>query len=67
MLTTAMSVIPALVLDNCGYELVTDVCLSLVLLQSGLVSRLSVYTKTRPWFVSDTMLHDIDMLHDWLG
>ncbi|XP_047738644.1 LOW QUALITY PROTEIN: damage-control phosphatase ARMT1 [Hyalella azteca] len=56
----------ALVLDNAGYELLTDVCLTLVLTQARLVRHVDVYVKTRPWFVSDTTAADISHTLRWL-
>lgn len=56
----------AVVLDNAGYELLTDVCLTLLLLKEGLAPSVVLYVKTRPWFVSDTLTADIDYTLQWL-
>ncbi|KAF2347241.1 protein of unknown function DUF89 [Trinorchestia longiramus] len=57
----------ALVLDNAGYELLTDVCLTLLLLRAGVVRMVCSYVKTRPWFVSDTTAADITYTLNWLS
>ncbi|KAG0712003.1 Protein-glutamate O-methyltransferase [Chionoecetes opilio] len=48
-----------LVVDNAGFELVSDLCLLTVLMEAGLTTSLTIHTKTRPWFVSDTMETDL--------
>lgn len=48
-----------LVLDNAGFELVSDLCLITVLMEAGLTTSLTIHTKTRPWFVSDTTEKDL--------
>ncbi|GME93282.1 unnamed protein product [Ambrosiozyma monospora] len=56
------------ILDNAGFEFFTDVCLTLFLLDTGLVDQVVYHTKTRPWMVSDTMTKDIEiMLQDMLN
>lgn len=47
-----------LVLDNAGFELVSDLCFLTFLTESGLATSVSIHTKTRPWFVSDTTYRD---------
>ncbi|CAH1792389.1 unnamed protein product [Owenia fusiformis] len=47
-----------IVLDNAGFELVTDLCLAELLLSSGFVSKVVFHAKAMPWFVSDVTLHD---------
>ncbi|KAK3871152.1 hypothetical protein Pcinc_023007 [Petrolisthes cinctipes] len=48
-----------LVLDNAGFELVTDLCLMMLLTEAGLTTSLTFHVKTRPWFVSDTTHADL--------
>jgi uncharacterized protein with ATP-grasp and redox domains len=48
-----------LVVDNAGFELVTDLCLSEVLLASGAASRVVLHMKAHPTFVSDAMECDL--------
>ncbi|KAM9916243.1 hypothetical protein OXX59_010137, partial [Metschnikowia pulcherrima] len=50
------------VLDNSGFELFADLCLSLFLLDSNLVDSVVLHCKEVPWFVSDTMPKDFDIL-----
>ncbi|GME70092.1 unnamed protein product [Ambrosiozyma monospora] len=52
------------VLDNAGFEFFTDVCLSLFLLDFGLVDEVVYHCKTRPWMVSDTMIKDVKIMID---
>ncbi|CDK25547.1 unnamed protein product [Kuraishia capsulata CBS 1993] len=52
------------VLDNAGFELFTDLVLSLFLLDSQLTSQVVFHCKTRPWMVSDTMIKDYHILID---
>lgn len=47
-----------IVLDNSGFELFADLCLSLFLLDSNLTQKVVVHCKKIPWFVSDTMPKD---------
>ena len=47
-------------MDNCGFELFTDLCLADFLLASGLVDRVRLRIKDQPWFVSDTTQADLD-------
>ncbi|QPG76196.1 hypothetical protein FOA43_003582 [Brettanomyces nanus] len=49
------------VLDNAGFELFTDIVLSLFLLDSKLTKKVVFHCKTRPWMVSDTMIKDYDV------
>ena len=48
-----------LVVDNSGFELVTDLCLAEVLLASGAASRVVLHMKAHPTFVSDAMERDL--------
>ncbi|QBM88353.1 Protein of unknown function DUF89 [Metschnikowia aff. pulcherrima] len=50
------------VLDNSGFELFADLCLTLYLLDSNLVDSVVLHCKEVPWFVSDTMPKDFDIL-----
>ncbi|CAL8070168.1 unnamed protein product [Calicophoron daubneyi] len=52
----------AIVLDNAGVELITDLCLAEFLIDSGLTDRVFLYPKSMPWFVSDVTPEDIDWL-----
>ena len=47
-------------MDNCGFELFTDLCLADFLLTSGLVDQVRLRIKDQPWFVSDTTQADLD-------
>lgn len=47
-----------LVLDNAGFELVTDLVFADFLVSSGLVREVHFYGKSFPWFVSDVTAHD---------
>ena len=47
-----------IVLDNAGFELVTDLCLAEVLLATGLASCIHFHGKALPWFVSDVTEED---------
>lgn len=45
-------------LDNAGFELVTDLCLAEILIAMGLVNMIHFHGKTMPWFVSDVTTDD---------
>jgi hypothetical protein len=47
------------VLDNAGFELVTDLCLAELLLAAGLASSIHLHGKAMPWFVSDVTEADL--------
>ncbi|XP_038661353.1 damage-control phosphatase ARMT1 isoform X1 [Scyliorhinus canicula] len=49
-----------IVLDNSGFELVTDLILADFLLASGLADVIHFHGKSIPWFVSDTTKKDFD-------
>ncbi|RUS73590.1 hypothetical protein EGW08_018650 [Elysia chlorotica] len=49
-----------IVLDNAGFELVTDLCLAEFLITSRLASHVVFHAKSMPWFVSDVTLGDWD-------
>lgn len=55
------------VLDNSGFELFADLCLSLFLLDSGLADSIVLHCKEIPWFVSDTMPKDFLALIEQLS
>jgi hypothetical protein len=52
-----------LILDNAGFELICDLIFLLMLYQTGIMSHekttVRFFVKQMPWFVSDTMEHDI--------
>ncbi|XP_023373709.1 protein-glutamate O-methyltransferase isoform X2 [Otolemur garnettii] len=54
----------AIVLDNSGFELVTDFILADFLLSSKLANEIHFYGKSIPWFVSDTTVRDFNWLID---
>lgn len=54
-----MKVYVDLVVDNAGYELVSDLCLSDFLTSSNLVDIVRIHVKNMPWFVSDAMKKDV--------
>ncbi|XP_077005394.1 damage-control phosphatase ARMT1 isoform X2 [Tamandua tetradactyla] len=64
-----------IVLDNSGFELVTDLVLADFFLSSKLATEIHFYGKTIPWFVSDTTIHDFKWLiaqmkrsnHKWMS
>ncbi|KAG9347646.1 hypothetical protein JZ751_005218 [Albula glossodonta] len=47
-----------IVLDNAGFELVTDLIFADFLVSSGLASKVCFHGKSMPWFVSDTTKED---------
>ncbi|XP_068198063.1 damage-control phosphatase ARMT1 [Antennarius striatus] len=47
-----------IVLDNAGFELVTDLVFADFLISSGLVSEIHFHGKSFPWFVSDVTAND---------
>lgn len=48
----------SIIMDNCGLELVADLCLALFCLAHGYFKRVIFYVKTIPWFVSDVTKSD---------
>lgn len=50
------------VLDNAGFELYADFMLVLFLLDSKLADTVVLHSKSLPWFVSDTLPHDVGFL-----
>lgn len=55
-----------LVVDNAGYEFVTDLVLALFLSSSGLARHVRFYVKAMPWFVSDVTARDVHATLDEL-
>ncbi|KAK7488684.1 hypothetical protein BaRGS_00020137 [Batillaria attramentaria] len=53
-----------IVLDNAGFELVTDLCLAEILLAAGLASCVHLHGKAMPWFISDVTKGDFDWTLD---
>ncbi|XP_046571078.1 LOW QUALITY PROTEIN: damage-control phosphatase ARMT1-like [Haliotis rubra] len=51
-----------IVLDNAGFELVTDLCLAEFLMSAGLASSIHFHGKAIPWFVSDVTRRDFQWL-----
>lgn len=47
------------IVDNAGYELVSDLLLSHLLLASGCCDRVTLHTKAHPTFVSDATTNDV--------
>lgn len=54
------------ILDNAGFELVTDFILLDFLMTTRIASRVKIFVKAMPWFVSDTLASDIDYVIDYL-
>lgn len=50
------------VLDNSGFELFADLCFALFALEANIVEKVVLHCKEVPWFVSDTMPKDFDLL-----
>lgn len=46
------------VLDNAGFELVSDLCLAEFLLASGIATTIHFHIKAMPWFISDVTTDD---------
>ncbi len=53
-------------LDNAGFELITDLCLADYLLTTGMASTVHLHGKTYPVFVSDVMIPDFHHTIDYL-
>ncbi|XP_014204987.1 protein-glutamate O-methyltransferase [Copidosoma floridanum] len=51
-----------IVLDNAGYELFTDLCLAIFLMENKLANKIRFYVKRYPWFVSDVTTCDFHWL-----
>eukprot|EP00301_Raphidiophrys_heterophryoidea_P002157 c11007_g1_i1.p1 GENE.c11007_g1_i1~~c11007_g1_i1.p1 ORF type:complete len:237 (+),score=66.27 c11007_g1_i1:607-1317(+) len=65
--STSSSVKCAVVLDNCGLEVVCDILFIDFLLRSNLVDSVLVQTKAAPVFVSDVMLKDFEQTLTFLS
>ena len=63
---TAKTIIVDMVLDNSGYELITDLCLASFLVAHGLAHKIRFYVKQIPWLISDVNLHDFHWTVDHL-
>ena len=55
-----------IVLDNAGFELLTDLIFASYLIESGFTARVVLHGKRMPWFVSDVNQHDLSDLVDGL-
>ncbi len=55
------------VLDNAGFELLTDLCLADFLITKRLCSRIILHLKCFPWFVSDATKNDFMWLLEHLN
>ena len=55
------------VLDNAGFEIVADLCLSDWLVSVGLVDTVHFHCKQLPWFVSDALIKDFKWTVDALA
>ena len=51
-----------IVLDNAGFELLTDLVFAGYLIESGYCKKVVLHGKRMPWFVSDVMLEDLKYL-----
>jgi len=49
----------SIVMDNCGFELFTDLCLADFLITSKVIKTVKLRIKDQPWFVSDTTPADL--------
>ncbi|XP_026560798.1 protein-glutamate O-methyltransferase isoform X1 [Pseudonaja textilis] len=49
-----------IILDNAGFELITDLVLADFLISSELATEIHFHGKSIPWYVSDTTKHDLD-------
>ncbi|VEN50039.1 unnamed protein product [Callosobruchus maculatus] len=50
----------AIVFDNAGYEVFTDLCIADYIISRRMADNVTLYVKTIPWFISDVMLHDLN-------
>lgn len=56
-----------IIVDNAGYELVTDLVLARLLLQSGVTEQIVLHTKGHPTFVSDATNMDCLETIEWMA
>lgn len=56
-----------IILDNAGFELVSDLCFAEFLLSAGLCSSIHFHAKSFPWFVSDVTQMDFDWTLSMFG
>lgn len=56
-----------IVVDNAGFELISDLCFAEFLLSAGLCSSVHFHAKAFPWFVSDVTKTDFDWTLDMFG
>lgn len=54
-----------IVLDNAGFEFVTDLCLAEYLIVAGLAKTVHLHAKAFPWFVSDVTPADFEATKDF--
>ncbi|XP_029055045.2 damage-control phosphatase ARMT1-like [Osmia bicornis bicornis] len=52
------TVVIDMILDNAGYELFTDLCLSIFLISHKLAGKIRFYVKRYPWYISDATRND---------
>ena len=57
----------SIVLDNAGFELLTDLCLAELLIAYGFASSICFHGKAMPWFVSDVTQNDFGWTLDMLA
>ena len=50
----------AIILDNAGFELFSDLCFAEWILSGGVAEKVTLYCKTIPWFISDVTKRDFD-------
>ncbi|KAI4469536.1 hypothetical protein MML48_1g21564 [Holotrichia oblita] len=55
---TTDSNIVDIVLDNCGFELFTDMCLADFIIKNKYAEHVRFYVKSIPWYISDTTAKD---------
>lgn len=55
----AQSGIVDIIFDNSGYEVFSDLCVADFLITTKLASKIRLYVKSIPWFISDVMVADL--------
>lgn len=55
------------IIDNAGFELISDLCLVDFLLGSGIANQVYLHLKPHPTFVSDAMIKDVHYTADFLA